>query len=119
MAAAHLAARQLLDDLLEGRVLLPDDVVEADGLDAGLLELLIRATRLDGLMLADVADEQHAVVRTEPVQEVVHLLRAREARLVEHVEALACRSRGSSGCDEMALQGARRDAGLGEFLGRA
>ena len=63
---AHLAARELLDDVLEGRVLLPHDVVEADGLDARLLELLIRAPGVDGLMLADVAHEQHAVLRAEP-----------------------------------------------------
>ena len=59
----HLAARQVLDDLFQGRILLPHDVVEADRLDAGLLQLLIRSAGVDGLVLADVADEQHAVVR--------------------------------------------------------
>ena len=100
---AHVAARQLLDDVLQGGVLLPHDVVQADRLDAGLLELLIRAAGLDGLMLADVADEQDAIVGTEPVQEVVHLLRAREARLVEHVEARGAIPRVDR-LGEMALQ---------------
>ena len=64
---------QLLDDLLQGRVVLPDDVVEMDGLHTGLLELLIGPPGLDGLMLAGVADQQHAVLRAETVEEVVHL----------------------------------------------
>ena len=116
--AVHLAARQLLDDVLEGGVLLPDDVVQSDGLDAGLLELLIGAPGVDGLMLADVAHEQHAVLGTEPMEEVVHLLRARQARLVEHVEVLGSVAWGV-GLREMALQGARGDAGVGQFLGGA
>ncbi len=100
---AHLAARQLLDDVLEGGVLLPDDLVQPDGLHPGLLELLIGAPGLDRLMLADVAHEQHAVLGTEPLEELVHLLRARQARLIEHVEVLGSVARGI-GLREMALQ---------------
>ena len=112
----HVAARQLLDDVPEGWVLLPDDLVQPDGLHSGLLELLIGAARLDRLMLADVAHEQHAVLGTEPLEELVHLLRARQARLIEHVEVLGSVAWGI-GLREMALQGARGDAGLGQFVG--
>ena len=58
----HLAARQVLDDGLEGGVLLPHDVVEPHGLEARLLELLIGAAGFHGLVLAHVAHEQDAVV---------------------------------------------------------
>ena len=81
----------------------------------GLLELLIRTPRLDGVMLADVAHEQHAVLWTESLEEVVHLLRAREARLIEHVQVLGSVA-WSVGLREMALQGARGNAGVGQFL---
>ena len=49
------------------------------GADSGFLELVIGPTGVDRLMLADVADEQDAVVRSEALQERVHLLRARQA----------------------------------------
>ena len=114
----HLAARELFDDLLQGRIVLSDDRVEMDGLHAGLLELLIRPSGLDGLMLADVADEQHAILRAETVQEVVHL--SVLARLDSSTTYRCfCRSSGGSRSCEMSLQRARGDPGLCQFLRRA
>ena len=88
------------------------------GLDAGLLELLIGSAGVDGLVLADVADEQHAVVWAEALQEVVHLPRARQARFVEHIEARVSVVRRLAP-RQMPLQRARRDAGVGQLLRRA
>ena len=85
---AHLAPRELLHDGLQRRVVLPHDRVEACGLDAGLLQLLVRPTSFDTVMLSRVAHEQHAVVRLETRQERVHLSRAGEARFIEHIESL-------------------------------
>jgi len=47
--------------------------------DSRFLELVIRSARVNCFMLANVADEQDAVVRPEALQERVHLLRARQA----------------------------------------
>ena len=77
--AVHVSPRELFDDGLERRIVLPHDLVEMRGPDSRLLELVIRSAGVDGLMLADVADEQHAIVRPEALQERVHLLRARQA----------------------------------------
>src|SRR5437773_9662729 len=66
-------------------------------------------------MLPHIAYQQHAVACLEPVQKLIHLLRARETRFVENVQPLlsvlwlvAVR--------EMPLQCARFDSGLAEFL---
>ena len=111
----HIATGQLLDDRFERRILLAHDGLEARGLHAVLLELLIGSARVYGLMLTDVAHQQDAVARTQTLQEFVHLLRARQARLVEHVEPfLSALPLLTSG--HMALQGARRDARLAQFV---
>ena len=44
------------------------------------------AAGIDGLMLAYVADEQNAVVGIQTLEELAHLLRARETRFIEHVQ---------------------------------
>ena len=61
-------------------------MVEADGLEARFLQLLIGSARFDGLVLADIADEKHAVVGREAMQKLVHLRRAGETGFVEDVE---------------------------------
>ena len=114
---ADFAAGEVFNDGLEGRILLAHDVVEARGLDAGLLKLLIRSARVDRLVLTDIADEQDAVFGSETLEEVVHLPRAGETRFVEHIEAPAF-VRFGVGSGEMALQCAGRHAGLRQLLGR-
>ncbi len=49
------------------------------GANFSFMQLVIRSAGVDRVMLADVADEQDAVVRPETLQERVHLLRARQA----------------------------------------
>src|SRR5580693_7338163 len=83
----HLATREVLDDLFEGGVLLPHDVIEPHGLDAGLLELLIGSAGFDSLVLADIAHEQDAVLWLKSMEKLMHLPRARETGFVEDVEA--------------------------------
>ena len=85
-APRDLAARELLHDGPERRILLAHNRVEPGGLHPGLLQLLVRTAGVDALMLAHVADEQHAVVRREAVQEGVQLRRAGEARFIQHIE---------------------------------
>jgi hypothetical protein len=82
----NLAAREVFDDLFEGRVLLSDDVIQSNGFDAGVLQLLIRPAGFDGLMLAGIADDEDAIVRAQAVQELVHLLGTGQARLVDDIE---------------------------------
>ena len=75
-------------DLLEGGILLSDDVVETGRFDSGLVELLIRSARLDGLVLTHVADEQDPVVGFEAARG----------------------TRASVGCSPDSIRRARRDA---------
>ena len=68
------------------RAALADNLREPRRADAVVLQLLVRLAGVDRLMLANVADEQHAVARAEGRQELVHLDRARQAGLVEDEE---------------------------------
>src|SRR6266545_6136370 len=76
------------------------------------------AAGFDRLVLPHVTDEQHAIVGAEPMQERVHLLRAREAGLVEDIQMRPMLTRLVS-AREMALQGARRNARFGDLVRRA
>jgi hypothetical protein len=72
-----------------------------------------RSAGVNCFVLSDVADEQDAIVRPEPLQERVHLLRARRARFVEDVESLLIRGPGSVfPARQVPLQRARLDAGF-------
>jgi hypothetical protein len=73
-----LASRELFYNILERRVFLPNDFVQASRLDSRFLQLLIRLARFDGLVLASVANQQYTVIFFEPVEEFVHLPRARK-----------------------------------------
>ncbi len=69
--AADVAARELLDDGPERRIPLAHNRVEPGRFHSGLLQLLIGTAGVHALMLAHVADEQHAVVGPEAVEEGV------------------------------------------------
>ena len=75
----HVSPRELLNDGLQLRIALSHDLVEMRSADSRFLELVIRSAGVNCFMLADVADEQYAIVRPEALQERVHLLRARQA----------------------------------------
>ncbi len=116
--APHLAARELLDDGLERRILLPHDVVQAGGLDPGLLELLIGPPGVDGLMLPDVADQQHAVVRPEAIEELVHLLRCSPGSIRRARTGASGSVWRLLGPRQMPLQRVRGHAGFGRVSAR-
>ena len=65
---------ELLDYLLQSGVPLPHDLVQLGRTHAGILQLRERPAGLDGLMLASVAHQQHAVVWMKTGHEIVHLL---------------------------------------------
>jgi hypothetical protein len=48
--------------------------------------LLERATSLDRLVLARIADHDYPVVRTETIEELAGLTTANETRFVDHVQ---------------------------------
>jgi hypothetical protein len=75
----HVSPRELFHDGLQLRIALSHDLVEVRRSDSRFLELVIRSASVDCFMLADVADQQYAIVRPEALQERVHLLRARQA----------------------------------------
>jgi WD40 repeat protein len=60
--STNLSLRQPLDHRLQGRIPLPLDVVQPGNRNAGLLELLIRPSRIHGLVLSSIADEQHPIL---------------------------------------------------------
>src|SRR5580704_14276994 len=111
--AAHLAARELLDDGPEGRIPLAHNRVEPGRFHSSLLQLVERTAGVHALMLAHVADEQHAVAGPEAVEEGVQLLRAGETRFIQHIEAFVVDAWFVSSC-QMPLQRAGWDAGLSQ-----
>jgi hypothetical protein len=80
----------VLDRNPERRILLANDVVETSGVQPFGLQLLIRPTRLDGVMLACIADEQHPIVAAKLREQRVHLPRTGETGFVEHIQVLLC-----------------------------
>ena len=81
-----LALGQQLDGGFERRVFLADDLIELGRAHSGLLQLLEGAACFDALMLARVADQEHAVVGAKPRKELAHLVGAGEARFIDEVE---------------------------------
>ena len=77
--AVHVSTRELFNDGLQLRIALSHDLVEMRSADSRFLELVIRSAGVNCFMLADVADQQHTIVRPDPLQECVHLLCARQA----------------------------------------
>ena len=53
---------------------------------SGLLQLLEGAARFDALMLADIADQKHAVIGAESCKKLAHLVRAGKAGFVNKEE---------------------------------
>ena len=54
----------------------------------GLLQLLKGTARFDSLMLTGVADQEHAVLRCKPGEEIAHLAGAGQTRFIHEVEML-------------------------------
>ena len=86
--SGDLARRQQFDGRFQSRVLLPNDLIESGRAHSGFLQLLEGAARFDALMLADIADQKHAVIGTKPRKELAHLVGAGKARFIDKVEVL-------------------------------
>ena len=65
---------------------LANDLIEFGCAHSGFLQLLEGAARLDALMLADIADQKHAVIGTKPGKKLAHLIGAGKARFIDKVE---------------------------------
>ena len=89
--SGDLARRQQFDGGFQRRVFLANDLIELGGAHSGFLQLLERAARFDALMLAGVADQEHAVIGTKPRKELAHLVGAGKARFIDKVEVLLLR----------------------------
>src|SRR5579883_1709900 len=81
-----MVSSEQINRLLQLRVVLTDDFFQAHGSHPGLLELLKRPSGFDRLMLPDVTDQQHAVLHPKALEELIHLLGARQARFIENVK---------------------------------
>src|ERR1700694_1207661 len=79
---SYIAPPELLPPFFKRGVFLPHNLIKPRRLDPSLLELLIRSARFDCFMLARVTYQQNAVIFLEPMQELIHLLRARKAPFV-------------------------------------
>jgi hypothetical protein len=69
-------------------------------------------------MLADVAYQEYPVMAVQAMNELVHLFGARQTRFIQDVEALLPVVVLIAAC-QAPLQGARLDAGLTQYVGRA
>ena len=81
-----MACGQQFDGGFQSRVFLTHDLIELGSAHPGFLQLLERAPRFDSLMLADIADQKHAVIGAESCKKLAHLVRAGKARLVNKEE---------------------------------
>ncbi len=84
----NFARGQQFDGRFQSWLLLPNDVVQRRCTHSCLLQLLERTARFDALMLADIADQKHAVMGTKPRKKLAHLIGAGEARFIDKVEVL-------------------------------
>ncbi len=75
----HLASGKHLDGGFECRVLLADDLVKFGCAHSSFLQLLKRSARFNALMLARIANQQHAVLRSETGEKLAHLVGAGKA----------------------------------------
>ena len=82
----YAAVRQIVNDLPQFGILLPNDLIELRRAHAGVLKLLEWAARVDGLVLASIADHQHPVVRPKTIEELTGLTSADETCFVDHVQ---------------------------------
>ena len=78
--------RQIVNDLFQARIRLPNDLVELCGLHSGVLQLLEGAPGFDTLVLSGVADHDYPVVRPQAIEKLAGLTRADETRFVDHVQ---------------------------------
>jgi hypothetical protein len=100
-------------------LLLAHDLVELRGTHALGLQLLKRFSSVYSLMLTDVSNEQNPVLRPQLLHERLHLFRASQAGLIDHVQVTAGGiSGGLSGCtaSKETLQGLCVNPGVTELV---
>jgi hypothetical protein len=86
---ADASVCQIVDDTLQIRISLSNDLIEFRCIHSSLLELFERPSGIDRLVLAAVTNQNHPVVRAKTIEELPCLSGAHEARLVEDVELSA------------------------------
>ena len=109
-----LSLGKKFDGGFESRVFLADNLIQLGGPHSGLLQLLEWPPGFDALVLARVADQEHAVVGAEPRKEVANLVGAGETRLIEEVEVLLCR--GARRCASRARKPCKVPASIAGFI---
>jgi len=77
--------------------------------------LLEGSARFHALMLADIADQKHAVIGGNSDKELAHLVGAGKARFIDEIEVLSLCHVWICSSGEKALQGSGFDAGLIEL----
>src|ERR1019366_294915 len=83
---AHFTTRKLLDYLFQFWVFLAHDLFELHRSHTRVLELRKGSPSFNRLMLPPVADEQHTIIRMEPVHKLMHLPGRRQRGFVEYKE---------------------------------
>ena len=110
--SGHLARGEQFDRRFQSRVLLANDLIESSCAHSGVLQLLKGAARFHALMLADIADQKHAVTGTQPREELADLVSAGEARFIDKVQVLSVLYLWICGSSEERLQGSSFDSRL-------
>src|SRR5271167_1974272 len=83
----YFALGKLLDHLFQFWVFLAHDLFELHRFHTSVLELREGTPGLNRLMLPPVANEQHTLIRMEPVHKLMHLPGRCQRGFVEHIEA--------------------------------
>ena len=77
---------EIVDDLLQAGICLPDDLIELGRAHPGILKLLEWPAGVHGLVLPRIPNQDDPIVRTESIEELARLLRADQTRFVDHVQ---------------------------------
>jgi hypothetical protein len=77
---------EIVDDLLQPWILLPNDLIELGGTHPGILKLFEWPAGVNGLVLPGVTNQNHPIVGTQPIEELARLSRADQTGFVDHVQ---------------------------------
>jgi hypothetical protein len=77
---------EIVDDLLQAWICLPDDLIELRRTHPGILKLFEWPAGVDGLVLSGISNQDDPIVGTKPIEELARLFRADQTRFVDHVQ---------------------------------
>ena len=76
---------EIVDDLLQPWICLPNDLIELRRAHPGILKLFEWPTGVDGLVLPGITNQMTRSLGPSPIEELARLFRADETRFVDRI----------------------------------